>query len=106
MSLLGKIAPAIQAASKVVEDPYLPEVSCHILRLNRIAKDQNPGAPCPRTTVSPHTKKGIGLSAAAKPLRAWVWARENPIVAVAAGTSVIGLIWGLGYYSGKKRRRR
>jgi hypothetical protein len=107
MSLLGKIAPAIQAAGKVIEDPYLPEISCHLLRLNKITRGVPAGPPCPRTAVSPTARpKGIGLSTAAKPLRAWVWAKENPIIAAAAGASIVGLIWGVGYRMGKKRKRR
>lgn len=94
---------AISAASKVVQDPALPEITCHVLRLNKMAEGKPPGLPCPRPS---YTGKGggIGLALAVVPLRAVVWARENPVLAGAAGLAAVGALVGLGYYWGKKQK--
>lgn len=101
--LITKGGPAVQAASKVITDPALPEITCHVLRLNAIVEGRDPGPPCARkvyTAVEKH--KGVGLSLATTPLRMIVWARKNPAIAIGAGVGVVGLIWYLGYLMGKK----
>jgi len=105
--LITKGGPAIQAAAKVVEDPALPEVTCNVLRLNKIAEGKDTGGPCARVRYSAAQKrKGIGLHAAVMPLRVTVWARANPTLAVVAGAGVVGGFVALGYYLGTKERRR
>lgn len=102
--LITKGGPAIQAASKVISDPALPEITCHILRLNNVVAGKNPGPPCPRTAYSPAQKRqGVGMHLATKPLRAAVWARRHPAVAIGIGVGVVGLFVGIGYAMGKRK---
>lgn len=102
---LIKIAPAVQAVSHVAVDPALPQVVCHVMRLKAITNRQNPGSPCPPLALSAQQKtQGVGLYVIEPPLRAFVWARENPAVAVAVVAGVVGLIGFVGYSIGKGRR--
>lgn len=103
--LITKGGPAIQAVSKIVEDPALPEVTCHVLRLNKVTEGQNPGLPCTRKVYTlAEKRKGVGLARVVTPLRAAVWARQNPLLAGAIGVASVGALVGLGYYLGKGRR--
>lgn len=103
-SLVEKVGPAVQAASKVVADPALPEVTCHVLRLNRVTEGLNPGAPCVKKKYSVAEKKqGIGLHLATQPLRIAVWAKQHPSVAIGVGLGLVGVIWGVGYTMGRRR---
>ena len=104
--LITQGGPAVRAASKVIEDPALPEVACHILRLNRVSAGQHPGPSCPRKVYTALQKrKGVGLSSITKPLRAAVWARQNPAVSIGIGLGVIGIFVGVGYWIGKGSRK-
>ncbi len=102
---IAAVGTALQAASKIIEDPFLPEVTCQILRLNKISKGVDPGPPCQRTIATPaQLQKGIGLSVASKPLRMFVWGRQHPILATGIGIGALALIFGLGYSAGKRKR--
>lgn len=101
---LDTIGDAVQAASQIVEDPFLPEIACHVLRLSRIAAGEDAGRPCPATVVTPgRQNKGVGLSAVSAPLRAFTWMRANPLVAMAIGGAVVGGVFWLGYRHGRNR---
>lgn len=103
---LETIGSAVRAAGKIAEDPYLPEVACHVLRLNQITTTGDPGKPCLPTIVSPDKRnKGVGLSAVVGPLRAFTWARTHPIETMGIGILVVGGIFLLGYGAGKRRGR-
>ena len=92
-----KIGSTVQAAAAISQDPALSEVTCHVLRMNAITEGRNPGPACPRHAYTPEEKqKGIGLYLATKPLRAAVWLRENPYVAVAGVAGIVGLVYWLG----------
>lgn len=100
---LDTVGSAIQAASKIAEDPFLPEVICQILRLNKISAGQDPGPACPPTMVSAGREgKGIGLSVAVSPLRAFAWSRAHPIPAMAAAIGAVGAVFLLGYFTGRR----
>lgn len=102
-SLINTGGPAIQAASKVISDPALPEITCNILRLNKVVAGQDPGPACAkRVYTAAQKRQGVGLSIAVVPLRVAVWARKNPALAIAAGASVVGLIGYIGYSIGKR----
>jgi hypothetical protein len=104
-SLLTRGASALKAASKVIEDPALPQITCHVLRLNKITRNEDPGPPCPKIVLTEaQRRKGVGLAAAEKPLRAFVWARKNPAIAIGIGVGVVGMIWYVGYAMGKRKR--
>jgi hypothetical protein len=101
---LDKLAPAVLAASKVIEDPALPEIACEVLRLNRVVSHQNPGLPCQRRVLTEADKrKGVGLYLAREPLRAYIWARQNPALAIGIGLGVVGIIGAIGYAIGRRR---
>lgn len=101
--LITKGGPAIAAAAKVIEDPALPEITCHVLRLNKLTEGKDPGGTCARRAYTEQEKqKGIGLTVLAKPLRLAVWTRQNPILAGLIGASVAGAFIGIGYLWGKK----
>lgn len=101
--LINKGGPAVAAVAKVVQDPALPEVTCHVLRLNKITEGKDPGPPCVRKVYTPSEKKqGIGLTLAVTPLRAAVWARGNPVLAAGAGLAVAGVLIGVGYALGRR----
>lgn len=103
--LITKGGPAIAAAGKVIQDPGLPEITCHVLRLNKITEGKDPGPPCPRRHYTTADKRrGVGLSRAATPLRVVVWAREKPVVAAAIGIATVGFLVGVGYYWGRKEK--
>lgn len=102
---LDKLAPAVLAVSKVIEDPALPEIACEILRLNKVVAGQHPGLPCPRKVLTEAQKrKGVGLYLAREPLRAYVWARQNPGLTISIGLGVVGLIGAIGYAMGRRAR--
>lgn len=102
---LDKVAPTILAVSKVVEDPALPEVVCEVLRLHNVTKGLPPGPSCPRRVFTEADKrKGVGLYVAREPLRAYVWARQNPGMAWGAAMVAVGLIGLVGYTLGRRSR--
>ena len=102
---LDKAAPTILAVSKVVEDPALPEIVCEVLRLNKVVAGQPAGPSCPRRVLTAAQKsKGVGLYVAREPLRAYIWARQNPALAWGAGLAVVGLIGLVGYTLGRRSR--
>lgn len=96
--------PAVQAGMAIVEDPYLPQVACEVLRLNKIQEGRPPGPRCPKP-INPKPNKGVGLVHAVKPLQAFVYARQNPWVVPAAVLGVVGISFGVGYWAGKRKRR-
>lgn len=101
---LEDVKGGIIAAAKIGEDPALPEVTCLILRMNRITEGRPLGPSCPKQTYTEAQKKrGIGLTSAVAPLRAAVWAREHPIAALGVGAALIGSVALIGYYAGKGR---
>jgi len=96
---------AAQAVAAVVSDPYLTEVSCHVLRLAAIERGEKPPGRCQQIPVVPGTiGKGIGLRYVVRPLRAAVAAREHPYLAAAGAVAVVGAIFFLGYATGRPRR--
>lgn len=102
--VIAKGGPAVEAVSKVIQDPALPEVTCHLLRLNKLTEGRPPGPPCTRRSYSAaQRRQGVGLTLAVRPLRAAVWARENPVAAVAVGAGAVGALVGVGYLIGRRR---
>lgn len=94
---LGSVATTVSAATAIVTDPCLPEVSRLVLRLRELeAGPTKPGVP---TTTTP----GIGLCKVVKPLRAVVYVRERPWVGVLGVVGVVGGLIGLGYALGRGR---
>ena len=99
------IGSTVKAASKIIEDPALPAVTCEVLRLNRVVEGKSPGPSCSRRVFTAAEKrKGVGLHLAVQPLRIATWARANPALAIGGAAAVVGgLVW-IGYAMGRKRR--
>lgn len=105
MAVTESIGSAVLAAKDILGDPYLPEVSCHLLRVNRMERGLNPGAPCERTRATPaQIQRGVGMRFLVGPLRFMTWARQNPALAVGIVAGSIGMIYYLGYSQGKRKR--
>lgn len=104
LDVAGLVTTA-EAATKVARDPGLPEVTCNVLRLNRITEGLPPGPPCARRRYTAAEKRrGIGLAKMVAPLRGAVWARQHPAQSIAIGVGVIGALVGLGYWWGRGAR--
>ncbi len=100
---LFKKGPAVlRAGAKILEDPYLPEVACEVMRLSDIEGGKPAGARCPPTRVTAKMKKGVGLRYAVKPLRALIFHKQNPWVVPVVLLGTLGAIFYLGYTMGKK----
>ena len=87
-------APILTAGSKVMQDPYLPEVTCRTLQLSALEHKQ-PMPACPDTPMN--RTGGIGLRKIVRPMRAYVYAEQHPWVKPAAVAAVIGIPMILGY---------
>jgi hypothetical protein len=95
---LGSVASTVSAATAIVTDPYLPEVTKLVLRLRELE------AKAPTTGTKPSAPTpGIGLRLAVKPLRAFVYLRERPWVLPVGAVAVVGGLVGLGYLLGRHR---
>lgn len=103
--LVNTLSSAGIAATKIAEDPHLPEVTCQVLRLNAIEKGQKPGPACARVPKAAGVGRGIGLRYAAGPLSVFVKTREKPwLIPVVVG-SLIGGVFLLGYMAGAGGKR-
>lgn len=101
----AKMAPdAVAAAKGLAEDPYLGEVICQVRRMKNVEARLPAGPSCPHTMVTAaNARKGVGLRYAVTPLRAAVFARQNPWVVPVAVAVILGLPFALGYSFGKGR---
>lgn len=91
--ILDTIGSAATAASKVIEDPALPEVTSLVLRLNATNKSTGGRPPA----------KGIGLSAAVTPLKGFLYYRQHPWLVPAGVLAILGVVFYSGTRYGKKR---
>lgn len=82
-----------------MKDPATTEVVCLVDRIRKVGTNQM--LPNCRRTTNPDASRGLGLSAALKPLRMFSWAKEHQVAAYAIGLSVIFSIYLLGYAGGK-----
>jgi len=97
-SIVNSVSNALGTAVNVADDPYLSEVVCRIGQLQQI----NSGAVVGTCTDTPDgLPGGVGLSAAVKPLRFYVYAKQNVWVFPLAIAAVFGIPFMLGYEWGK-----
>lgn len=94
-----KAAPdALKAVRAVLEDPYLPQVTKRILKLQEIESRRKV------VTAKPPAKgPGIGLSAAVKPLDAFIAYRQRPWLLAVVVAALVGIPWYVGYRMGRRR---
>lgn len=96
--VFDKVQPALELSKEIIEDPYLPETMCRVLQLSDLEEGKPPRT-CGKTPMG--HRGGIGLRHAIRPLRGYVWARENPAKAAAIATGAVGSIFLLGYLVGR-----
>ena len=85
-TLLSVAKKGLSAATKILEDPYLPEVSGLVLELHTMQQAQvKPGQ------TAPAPVKGIGLSKIVGPLRTYVKIQKNPWMLYAGIAAAIGI---------------
>ena len=102
-NIWNKAGPVLEAGVAVVNDPYLPQVACEVMRLQAIQAKRPPGPPCP----SPKNpgNKGVGLQYVVKPLKAFVYLRQHPWILPAGAAAAVGLIFAVGYAAGRRRSK-
>lgn len=93
-SIVNTVSASLGTAVNVAEDPYLPEIVCHVGQLQQINAGQAPGA-C--TELPDGLPGGVGLSAAVKPFRFYVYAKQNVWVFPAVALAILGIPFMLGY---------
>ena len=98
--LLSSIEGAIGAGAQIATDPYLPETVCHIQQLAQINAGQAVQA-CTDTAAG--LPGGIGLGSLMTPLRAYVYAKQNPWVFPAAVIAILGIPFYFGLEIGESR---
>lgn len=95
---MGDLASTLATAADVASDPYLPEVICHIQQLKQIEHGE-PVSVCAETQEV--IGAGVGLRNAMVPLRAYVYAQQNPWAYIVGLAVVIGVPMWIGYELGK-----
>jgi hypothetical protein len=102
----GSFSETFKAGVKILEDPYLPQLACEIVRLNRIQAGLNPGKSCPAPRFVDPTR-GIGLEDVVTPVRAFQFYKQHPlIVAAGAATFVVGIFTVVAWLGYRARGRR
>lgn len=106
LNLFAGAKSGLQIGVAVLEDPYLPETACEVMRLSKAQAGENPGPRCAATSRADARKTtGVGLRYAVTPLRAYIWHRQNPWVIPAAVGAGLALIFYAGMLTGKRRKR-
>lgn len=99
-------ATATQAALRIVQDPYLNEAACEVLRLSNTVRTGNPGGNCPRTSPRYRgTTQGVGLQHMVGPLRLYTLHRQKPWLApvVVGGILMLTFYLGMEFQKGGRR---
>lgn len=97
-SALNALASAVGTVGNIASDPYLPEVTCLVGELSALRHGQTP-TPCGKTQRG--LPGGVGLEDAVTPLRAYVYAKQNPWVFPVAVLAILGVPFLVGYSIGK-----
>jgi hypothetical protein len=107
---MGQAAPvtsATQAALRIVDDPYLQEAACEVLRLSNVVRTRQAGPPCPRTNPAFRgSPRGVGLEHAVGPIRLLILHQERPWLLPVVALTLLGLVYAAGYESGRARGKR
>jgi hypothetical protein len=86
----------VNAATAIISDPYLPEVTRLVLKLQSLEKGS--------AGTGGSTGKGVGLRNVVGPLRLFVKTQESPWILPVAAIGVFGLIFSAGYFARKVQR--
>ena len=98
----NKVSGALEAGTKVLEDPHLQQLSCEIVRLSKANAGQNPGPPCARVVTT--SRAGVGLGVAVLPVKALTYQAQHPWFLPAVGVGVVGIFVLIGYALGTARK--
>ena len=94
---VGSVLSTASAAAAIVKDPYLPEVTRLVLKLQSLEKGT-------AAKSSGSTGTGVGLRNVVGPLRLFVKVQEKPWILPAAAIGIVGSIFAAGYFVGKSRK--
>lgn len=89
--------------SNIGNDPYLAETVCRAAQI--LALQKGPPYPvmqCNKTAAG--LPGGVGLSAAVRPMRAYVAVKKHPLLLPLGIAVVVGIPVLFGYYLGKRKR--
>jgi len=107
VTIIKKVAPYIDTAVLVVNDPALPKIMQRINTLHDIeAKKVQAFAVIAHKPPPTKDKIGISLKSFILPLDAFIYIKKNPIVPWLVGLGVLLLIGGTGYRLGQRRALR
>ena len=98
----GAFTETLSLVSALAADPALHEIRCQLDLLSKLAKGEKAAA-CPYVLVTKEMRsQGVGLWAAQKPLRAYVWTQANPVKTFLLASGVVGSIFALGFWAGRR----
>lgn len=104
LELLGSTSQTGAAVAGMANDPYFPEVVCHLLRANNVAEGRPAGHCQPTPPSAAATGRGIGLRHAILPVRAYVEHVRRPWLFPLLGAALLAGVYQLGVNDGKERR--
>lgn len=101
-STMERAGGILAVGAKLLDDPYLPEVTCLTMRISALEEGRPPGPPCRRTPPN-QPRRGLGLREVITPLR---WAAKSKehrwLLPAAVGGAVLGS-FALGYLFGREK---
>lgn len=106
-ALISGGSTALKLGTRVMADPHLNEALCEGMRVVNVLDKQPPGRPCRRTgpVSKARLAKGVGLNQALMPARAFILHRQNPWALPVAIGGTVGLVFLVGYFIGKGRKK-
>lgn len=97
----SKVSTTLEAATKVLQDPHLSQLTCEVLRLSKAQKGEDPGPPCAPTVAT--KQAGVGLSLAILPVKALTYQKRHPWFLPVVGVGIVGFVMLIGYAIGRSR---
>jgi hypothetical protein len=106
-ALLSVAKSTVRIAGQVAADPYLKETICVAQRVVNALGNKKPGPPCRRTgpVSAAQLKRGANLGKLLPAARAIVFHKKNPWVVPAVAVGTVGLIFWMGYFVGKSKKK-
>jgi hypothetical protein len=91
---MSGVVSTATAVAAIATDPYLPEVTNLVLKLQSLEKGEGARA-------AGSTGTGVGLRNVVVPLRLFVKIQEKPWILPVAAIGIVGAIFAAGYFTGK-----
>lgn len=95
-AMSGLVSTA-NAAAAIATDPYLPEVTTLVLKLQSLEKGST-------AKSEGSTGKGVGLRNVVGPLRLFVKIQEKPWILPVTVVGIFGMVFAAGYFVRKVQR--